>query len=222
LNDFVIGGKSLDYGAVIELCANGDFAIKNELTELILQYKLGEQLSENRLFVATYKQFKLIAKQAMTKSQKSESNFCLSDVVHSTTSLVHDAYLKLHTADLSMIENRKMFYLLVATTMRHILVDYFRKRNSQKRGRNDSALHFIDREDDFSFQQSQVEQYFSFEQAIESLQAEYPRPSDIMQLKHFSGLHNKEIAELMKLSESTVEKDLKFARGWISLSLAVS
>jgi len=196
--------------------------IKIELTELILQWNMGEQCSENRLFTATYSQFKLLAKQAIKKSQQSNNELSLSDVVNSTTCLVHDAYLKLKAADLLVLDNRKEFYLLVATTMRHILVDHFRKKNSKKRGLQSVKEYDLNHENDFSFAAPDIEQYFLFEQAIESLQSEYPRPSNILQLKHFSGLHNKEIAQLMKLSESTVEKDLKFARGWITLSLAES
>lgn len=76
----------------------------------------------------------MLAKQAIKKSRQLNDDLNLSDVMNSTTCLVHDAYLKLNAANLPVLCNRKEFYLLVATTMRHILVDHFRKKNSKKRG----------------------------------------------------------------------------------------
>jgi len=185
-----------------------------EITELIQKWKLGDSLSENRLFSVTYQQFKILAKKAINKQSNSQNN--LEDIVHSTTSLVHDAYIKLSHANAIDISNRKDFYLLTAKTMRHILVDYFRKKNSQKRYvdiSTDVALNDITHASNF-------EQYLILDKAIQLLHDEHPRPGDILQLKHFFGFANKEIANLLNISESTVDKDLKFARGLIKLTLS--
>ena len=187
-----------------------------EITDLIHQWKLGDNISEARLFSATYEQFKTLAKDALQKQKKKDiSCINLEEVVHSTTSLVHDAYLKLNAAEVLDVDNRKEFYLLVAKAMRHILVDYFRKRNSQKR--DVSTLSSVI--DESLFSQQNIEPYVLLDDAIESLQQTHPRPCEILQLKHFFGLKNKEIAELFSVSESTIEKDLKFARGWVTLCM---
>jgi len=187
-----------------------------EITELIHQWKMGDSISESRLFSATYNQFKALAKKAIHK-QNSTGNSCLNleEIVHSTTSLVHDAYLKLNTTEIIDVTNRKEFYLLVAKAMRHILVDYFRKRNSKKR---DASL-FSDAVNNTIFSQQEIEPYVVLDDAIESLELSHARSSEILQLKHFFGLPNKEISNLLNVSESTIEKDLKFARGWITLCI---
>ncbi|NQZ80468.1 MAG: sigma-70 family RNA polymerase sigma factor [Colwellia sp.] len=185
-----------------------------EITELIQKWKLGDSLSEDRLFSVTYQQFKILAKKAINKQSNSQNN--LEDIVHSTTSLVHDAYIKLSHANAIDITNRKDFYLLTAKTMRHILVDYFRKKNSQKRYvdiSTDVALNDITHTNNF-------EQYLILDKAIQLLHDKHPRPGDILQLKHFFGFANKEIANLLNISESTVDKDLKFARSLIKLTLS--
>jgi RNA polymerase sigma factor (TIGR02999 family) len=187
-----------------------------EITELIHQWKMGDSISESRLFSATYTQFKALAKKAIHK-QKNAENSCinLEEIVHSTTSLVHDAYLKLSTTEIIDVTNRKEFYLLVAKAMRHILVDYFRKRSSQKR----DATTFSEVMNDIVFSQQEIEPYIALDDAIVSLEQSHARPSEILQLKHFFGLKNQDISHLLKVSESTIEKDLKFARGWITFHM---
>ncbi len=184
------------------------------ITQLIQQWKLGDRLSEDKLFSITYQQFKILAEEAIGKQGSSREK--LEDIVHSTTSLVHDAYIKMSHANTIDITDRKEFYLLTAKTMRHILVDYFRKKMSLKRHIDDStgcthnkvkiATNF--------------EEYLVLDEAIQLLHKEHPRQGDILQLKHFFGFANKEIAHLLKVSESTVDKDLKFARSIIKLTLS--
>jgi len=49
------------------------------------------------------------------------------------TALVHEAWLKL-TDHLDRLENRKHFFAVASQAMRHVLSDYARGRNRQKRG----------------------------------------------------------------------------------------
>lgn len=185
-----------------------------EITELIQQWKLGDNISEERLFSATYQQFRAIAKGALVKQKKlREKTINLEDIIHSTTSLVHDAYLKLNATKTIDIKNRKEFYLLVAKSMRHILVDYFRMRSSQKRNVDNAQYDYHE----LPTMVEGVEPYIKLDEAIDSLQREHVRPCEILQLKHFFGMANNQISALINVSESTIEKDLKFARGWITL-----
>jgi predicted DNA-binding protein (UPF0251 family) len=41
-----------------------------------------------------------------------------------------------------------------------------------------------------------------------------------MHLTYFAGLEQDEIATLLEVSVSTVTRDLKFARGWVTRALA--
>ncbi len=44
----------------------------------------------------------------------------------------------------------------------------------------------------------------------------YPREAKVVEHRYFGGLTNKEIAETLSVSLSTVERDLRFARAWLS------
>ena len=159
------------------------------------------------MFAFTYDKFKEIAQHS--KSKKAERGF--NEVLASTTALVHDAYLKLHPEVLQDLNNRKEFFALVAKTMRHILIDQYRKANASKRTAIDHSEIDTSEESDFI-------SYIQIDSALDKLSQNYPRQAKILQFKYFLGFLNKEIAELFSLSESTVDKDLMFSKKWIKLN----
>ena len=59
--------------------------------------------------------------------------------------------------------------------------------------------------------------YITLDKAIENLTKDYPRQAETIQLRYFHGLKNKEIAQLHQISESLVDKDLKFSKSWMRI-----
>ena len=43
----------------------------------------------------------------------------------------------------------------------------------------------------------------------------HPRRSKVVELRYFGGLNNKEAAEVLKVSEVTIERDWRFAKAWL-------
>ena len=52
------------------------------------------------------------------------------------------------------------------------------------------------------------------------LAEDYPRRSHVVELRYFGGLTNEEIAEVLKVSPATVERDWRYARAWLHQKLA--
>ena len=52
--------------------------------------------------------------------------------------------------------------------------------------------------------------------ALERLEKIHPRQAEVVQHHYFGGLTNEEAAEAMGVSLRTVERDLRFARAWLS------
>jgi RNA polymerase sigma factor (TIGR02999 family) len=185
--------------------------LNNEITSLIIQWTEGDKLSEEKLFALTYKKFKDIAREAKQKFElKSETDLPAS-IIDSTTAIVHDAYLKLAPGLNETIASKKQFYLLVSKVMRHILVDHYRKNSAAKR-QSDKA-----HTNEFLTSEVSSIDYIAIDQAIECLTKVYPRQAETIQLRYFHGLKNKEIAALHQISESLVDKDLKFSKSWMQL-----
>lgn len=180
-----------------------------DVTSLITKTSLGDKVSEEALFALTYNKFKEIAQSAQSKTNGNQP----LDIVASTTALVHDAYLKLHPSLLGDINNRREFFSLVSKTMRHILIDHYRKTNTKKR--TSQFDHTSSREE-----QTSTFDYIQIDNAICKLSKDYPRQAQVLQFKYFLGFINKEIAALVNVSESTVDKDLLFSKKWLRANAA--
>jgi RNA polymerase sigma factor (TIGR02999 family) len=181
------------------------------ITHLIIQWSEGDKFSEEKLFALTYKKFKDIAREARQKINSKNEESLPSTIIHSTTAIVHDAYIKLAPGLNETVGSRKQFYLLVSKVMRHILVDHYRKNSASKRQFNNATINELSTSEISSID------YIAVDQAIESLMKEYPRQAETIQLRYFHGLKNKEIAELHQISESLVDKDLKFSKSWMQV-----
>ena len=51
--------------------------------------------------------------------------------------------------------------------------------------------------------------------ALQGLAQLYPRQSRVVELRFFGGLNTQEIAEVLQVSDSTVERDWNFALLWL-------
>ena len=82
---------------------------KAPITELIVEWKKGSSTSFNELFEHCYKFFKHeVRKQKLKKANNiKQLDFC----IQTTTSIVHDAYLKLSAHREQSVCNRKDFYV---------------------------------------------------------------------------------------------------------------
>lgn len=185
----------------------------NELTHIIQGWQQGEKQAEQQLYLFAYQKLRDIAHSERRRSAEKfgSENDVLMNSANNTTALIHEAYIKLSSSGLHLIENRRQFYLMAAKVMRQILIDNARAMQAQKR----QPVEKFD--DDKSIY---IDQLLSMEQALDSFSVRYPRQSNVIKLKYFMGLSNKEISSLLDCSSSLIEKDLKFSRSWLRSKIA--
>ena len=187
-----------------------------DLTKIILDWSSGNKYSEERLYAYTYDRFKNIATETRNKTNGYQNNSSqFGDVISSTTTLVHEAYLKLAEEKKLDLVSSKEFFLLVSKIMRHILIDHYRKYTAAKRDSNSIEL------DCGVIEGVTNLDLMTVERGLIKLSENYPRQAETFQLRYFIGLRNKEIANIHQVSESLVDKDLKFSKNWIS-NLAIA
>jgi len=129
-----------------------------------------------------------------------------------TTELVHEAYIKLIGNQSISWQSRAHFFGIAAKTMRQILVDYARKRNSQKRGSGKTKLSLDDAQLVASESDDQI---LALDEALRKLEGVEERSGKIVELRYFSGLTIEETAELLNISSATVKRDWQFAKAWL-------
>jgi RNA polymerase sigma factor (TIGR02999 family) len=128
------------------------------------------------------------------------------------TALVHEAYLRLIDQRRVDWRNRAQFLGVAAGIMRRILVDHARGRAAQKRGGGAEAVSLSLVEAPSGRPEVEL---IALEQALERLTALDPRKAQVVELKFFGGLSAREIAEVMGISDATVEREWAFARAWL-------
>lgn len=139
-----------------------------------------------------------------------------ADHTLNTTALVHEAYEKLVQQDRMTWQNRAHFMGVAALSMRRILINYAHKRNAQKRGGGAPVATF---EDDMAPRDVQAEELIDLDRALKRLEQLNERQSKVVTYRFFGGLTQKEIAEVLGVSEPTVRRDWRLARAWLSREL---
>ncbi len=128
------------------------------------------------------------------------------------TALVHEAYLRLIDQRRVDWQNRAQFVGLAAGMMRRILVNHARDRAARKRGggAEQVSLSLVQAPSG----RPDVE-LIALEEALEGLTALDSRKGRVVELKFFGGLTTQEIAEVLRISAATVEREWSFARAWL-------
>ena len=128
------------------------------------------------------------------------------------TALVHEAYLRLIDQRRVDWRNRAQFLGVAAGIMRRILVDHARGRAALKRGAgaHPVSLSLVEAPSG----RPDVE-LIALEQALQRLTDLDPRKAQVVELKFFGGLNSREIAEVLQISDATVEREWAFARAWL-------
>jgi RNA polymerase sigma factor (TIGR02999 family) len=129
-----------------------------------------------------------------------------------TESVVHEAYLKLVDQSKANWQDRNHFYAIAARAMRQVIIDYARRRVSQKRG--GGAHHLTLNEHDLAVQQ-QADRLIELEELLARLEDEDPRLLQVVECRFFAGYSDAETADILGVSSRTVERDWLRAKSWL-------
>ena len=173
------------------------------ITQLIHQWKDGDQKALDILSPLIYKELHRLAGQCMHKEKAGHTL--------QTTALVNEAFSTLIDTDLS-IQNREHFYRIAARQMRRILVDHARAKHRKKRGEN--AIHITIDEDMIANTSTEID-LIDIDEALETLKEFDQRKHDIVELLYFAGLSHKEAASILNISQKTVQRELRLAEAWL-------
>jgi len=131
------------------------------------------------------------------------------------TAVVHEAFVKLVEMNVSW-QDRAHFFAVAARQMRRILVDHAKARYRSKRGGTTATnsleeFHTLD----IAPMTSGEIDVLEIDEALERLAGHNPRLAEIVELHYFGGLTYQELSETLKISEATVDRDLRLAKAWI-------
>jgi len=131
-------------------------------------------------------------------------------VLLDTTSLVHESFLRLQGAGRLRIEDRNHFLAYAATAMRSVVIDFVRRRQSDKRG--GGAEHITLNTDVAESLGASDEEILHVNDALESLGKVDARLVRVVETRYFAVLTDSEIGAALDMSERTVRRDWERAR----------
>lgn len=179
------------------------------LTQLLAAHAEGDPDAFDRLIPLVYDDLQRIAHHHL---QNERAGHTLN-----TTAVVHEAYLRLVDQTQARWPDRAHFFAFASRVMRHILIDYARKRRRLKRGGDvirvpieQVALGVSDA----------TTELLALDEAIAQLSQRDERMGRVVECRLFGGMTVKEVAEAFGVSLSTVERDWRCAKAYLYRALA--
>lgn len=127
------------------------------------------------------------------------------------TALVHEAWLRLARKQ-EQWTSRTHFLATAAEMMRHILIDHLRGKARLKRGGGRLRLNIDGLEIPTGARDDKV---LLIEEALQLLEKEQPEKARVVVLKFFGGLTDREAAEVLGVTERTIERHWAYAKAWL-------
>lgn len=132
----------------------------------------------------------------------------------STSTLIHEAWLKLVNSSKLELHSKMHFTCLAAKAMRQIVVDIARRRGASKR-----AALFVTFDEALGVSISRNRDVLALDAALEELARMNPRQAKTVELRFFGGLDANEIVAALGVSKSTVDRDWRVARAWLEAEI---
>lgn len=178
---------------------------RSEITGLLDRWNQGDQEALARLMPLILGDLRQIARKHLAQEPPGHTL--------QPTALVNEVYLRLKGRRSVTWQNRAQFFAFVAGMMRRILVDHARLRQTIKRGSGalrislDETLRLPSEDKDPDL--------LALDEALKSLAAVDPRQSRIVEMRYFTGLSVDEVAEVEKISPTTVKREWRTAKLWL-------
>lgn len=179
------------------------------LTQILSEAGSGSEAARERLWDAVYAELRRMAKGRLGGDGAARHT--------QTTTLVHEAYLRLSGGDGVAWANRRHFFAAAAIAMRRIIVDDARSRRRIKRGGDRRQLPLCDEQPALDDDPTII---LAVHEALERLEAHDARKAEVVNLRYFAGMTEDEVAEAMELSRRTVQEQWRFAKAWLRRELS--
>jgi len=177
--------------------------LSGQVTELLQHWVQGDEKALGKLAPVVYQELHKLAHYHLHSER--------ADHTLQSTALVNEAFVRLLGCQPTELHNRGHFVAVASRLMRQILVDYARSRRASKR---DGGCR-IDVEALADLPINGDMQLVALDDALQSLAQLDERQAKIVEMKFFGGMSAPEIAEVMKLSLTTIDREWAIARLWL-------
>ena len=163
----------------------------------------GDPVAARALFAALYDELHELAARQLRKSG--------GDITLGTTTLLHEAYLKVAATERDSALDRSRFLAYASQVFRGLVIDYIRAKRARKRG-GDFEITLLGDNDPGAAGDGDGADLEPLAQGLERLADIDPQLSRLVDLHVFGGFTLKEVAALQGWSLRTTERNWQQAR----------
>ena len=175
----------------------------SEITRLLVDLSNGRPEALDALIPLVYDDLRGIAHRKMRHERGGHTL--------DTTAVVHEAYVRLVQQD-GEWRDRVHFFAVASRVMRHVLIDYARRKSTDKRGGDAVLLPISESTPDGG---PGVLDMIELDDALAKLGSIDPRLEQLVEYRFFGGLSMDEAAEALGVSTRTATRDWRRARTYL-------
>lgn len=174
------------------------------MTRLIGAIGRGDPQAAGQLLPLVYQELRKLAAHKMSMQAAGHTL--------QTTELVHEAWLRLGGDEESQFAGRSHFFAAAAEAMRHILIDWARRKRALRHG---GGQERVDVQSIEIAAVANEEELLAVNEVLDKLAAESPQKAELVKLRYFVGMTFEEAAETLGISLATAKRHWAYARAWL-------
>lgn len=170
----------------------------------------GLPMSAQELFPNLYRDLRRLARSRLASGGR--------NTLLDTSALVNEAYLRMQRDTEARFNDREHFMAYAATTMRHVVIDFIRRRRTERRGGGAEHLTLDTR--DAAVSDPDADEAEAVHEALQTLAQIDAGLVRVVEMRYFGGFTDLEIAQAMGVTDRTVRRHWERARLLLSELLA--
>ena len=174
------------------------------VTTLLIDWRKGNRDAGRELFARLQPELRRIAGNYMGREGPGRTL--------QPTALVNELYLKLMSGEPVAWQDRAHFLAVASQQLRRLLVDAARERKAAKRGGGAPAVTM---DEEVGTVRALEDEILDLHTALEKLSQLDPRAAQVVELRYFGGLTEKEAAEAIGISVATLKRDWEAGRAFL-------
>lgn len=181
----------------------------HDVTSLLHEWRQGDNQALDKLTALVYDELRRIAHRYLRHERDYHTL--------QTTALINEAYLRLINQQHAGWQNRAHFFAVTAQIMRHVLIDYARRRHYAKRGGKERER--VSLGDATIMSHARARELIELDEALKDLARLDERKSRVVELRYFGGFSIEETADVLEISAMTVRRDWRAAKAWLYIQV---
>jgi RNA polymerase sigma factor (TIGR02999 family) len=175
-----------------------------DVARALADWQRGDPAAAQVVFTLVYDDLRALARRQLASLNPGQTLV--------PTLLVHEAFVRFAERSAPQAIDRQHFLAIAARAMRHVVIDYLRRRHAQKR--DGGVILPLDSQVAASAQPSTVD-LLALDEALTRLEQLDARQAQIVEMRYFGGIDLREIAISLKISERSVKRDWQKARAFL-------